>query len=108
MKISAMNAENNVLNSIDPGKSSVIKETLSRHINDKEITGSLTSNDVHISDNALLYSRIREVINRLPEFREDKIKTIENELMSGGYKVSSADIASKLLSEHITGTLSGE
>ena len=98
--------ENNLLNGIDAGKSSVIRETLSRTKDGKEINKSLTSNDVHISDRALIFSKIRDVINRLPEVREDKIKSIGNDLLTGEYKVSSEHVAFKLLSEHILDTLS--
>src|SRR3989304_8142996 len=92
--------ENNLLNGIDAGKSSVIRETLSRTKDGKEINKSLASNDVHISDRALIFSKIRDIINRLPEVREDKIKSIGNDLLLGEYKVSSEHVASKLLRDH--------
>lgn len=101
MKITSMITENNVINGIDAGKSHVIRETLSRTKDGKEINKSLASNDVHISDRALIFSKIRDVINRLPEVREDKIKFIGNDLLRGEYKESSEHVASKLLSEHI-------
>src|SRR4030066_1078789 len=100
--------ENNLLNGIDAGKSSVIRETLSRTKDSKEINKSLASNDVHISGRALTFSKIRDVINRLPDVREDKIKSIGNDLLMGEYKVSSEHVASKLLSEHIIDTRSEE
>ncbi|HZX48147.1 MAG TPA: flagellar biosynthesis anti-sigma factor FlgM [Nitrospirota bacterium] len=100
--------ENNLLNGIDAGKSSVIRETLSRTKDSKEINKSLASNDVHISGRALTFSKIRDVINRLPDVREDKIKSIGNDLLMGAYNVSSEHIASKLLSEHIIDTRSEE
>ena len=108
MKITAMITETNILNSIEAGKSSVIREPLSRTKDGKEINKSLASNDVHISRRALIFSKIRDIINRLPEVREDKIKSIGNDLLLGEYKVSSEHVASKLLSEHIIDTLSEE
>lgn len=100
--------ENNILNGIEAGKSSVIRETLSRKKDGNEINKSLASNDVHISGRALIFSKIRDVINRLPEVREDKIKSIGNDLLMGDYKVSAEHVASKLLTEHILDTLSEE
>lgn len=108
MKITAAITEKHVLNGAEAGKPSVIKERLSRPKDDTEINRPLASNDVHISDRALVFSMIRDVINRLPEVREDQIKSIGHEFLIGEYKVSSEQIASKLLSEHIMDSLSGE
>ncbi len=108
MKITAMITENKSLNGIEAGKSSVIKEILSRPKGDQEINKSLASSDVHISDRALVFSMIKDAINRLPEIREDKVKSIRNDLLNGEYNVSPEHIVSQLLSEHITDALSGE
>lgn len=108
MKITAMITDNNVLNSKEAEKTLVIKETLSRPKQGSDINRSLASNDVHISGRALLYSRIREVINSLPDVREDKIASIGNEMLLGEYNVSAEQTAAKLLREHILDALSGE
>ncbi|MCC6544070.1 MAG: flagellar biosynthesis anti-sigma factor FlgM [Nitrospirae bacterium] len=99
MKITEKITENNILNGIEAGRSSVIRETLSRTKKSEGINKSLTSNDVNISDRALIFSKIRDVINRLPEVRDDKIKSIGNDLQLGKYKVNPENVASKLLGE---------
>lgn len=108
MKITEMKTENNVPTCIEAGKSSFICETLYRTKDRMEINASIASNDVYTSVRALMFSKIRDVINLLPEVREDKIKSMGNDLLMGGYNVSSELVAFKLLSELIIDTVSEE
>ncbi|OHB69549.1 MAG: hypothetical protein A2W23_04025 [Planctomycetes bacterium RBG_16_43_13] len=108
MKLTEMITENNVPIRIETGKSSVVCETLYRTKESKKINTSLASNDAHVSVRALTFSKIRDVINRLPEVREDRVKSIGNEMLMGENNVSSELVAFKLISEIIIDTLSEE
>jgi anti-sigma28 factor (negative regulator of flagellin synthesis) len=61
-----------------------------------------------LSNNAIEFSRIRNLVNGVSEIREDRVGAILNEVRGGDYKVSSEQIASKLLREHIMDALLGD
>lgn len=103
MKITAMIHEINIQNNGEAHKSSVIESARGRSEWNKEAGRTSSGSDVHITDRAFEFNRIREVINKLPEIREEKIRSINSQIQTGKYSVSAEEIASKLLGEIIIG-----
>lgn len=105
MKITWNITDNNILQSTQAGQSSKITALLNKSKDSKEVKNGVAGNDVNLSTRAVEFNKIKNAVNAVPEIREDKLKTISDQLLSGGYKVSSEHIASKLISENIINTL---
>lgn len=95
----------NILKSLEFAQASDINERLQRNKNQKEVDNVSSGDNVNLSPGAVEFRKIKNAVNAVPEIREDKLKTISDQLLSGGYKVSAEHIASKLISENIINTL---
>ncbi|MCC7202955.1 MAG: flagellar biosynthesis anti-sigma factor FlgM [Nitrospirae bacterium] len=94
-----MIAEINIPDSNGTGKSSVIEKKPDVPYGARGICDISTGSNVQISQRAKEFSHIRNILNRLPEIREDKVNFISNQMLMGAYNVSAEDIASRLISE---------
>ncbi len=57
---------------------------------------------IAISSKAKDIQRATEVVNTAPDIRTDKVERIKNEIAKGSYRVSSEDLAEKVLENIIT------
>ena len=98
----------NILKNME-GRLSGVDEPQAQSRPDRVAIASGYINDsVQLSNNAIEFSRIKNLVNVVSETREDMVGAILNEIRGGDYKVSSEQIASKLLSEHIMDALLGD
>lgn len=57
---------------------------------------------IAISSKAKDIQKATEVVNAAPDIRTDKVERIKNEIAKGSYRVSSEDLAEKVLENIIT------
>ena len=62
-----------------------------------EITRPSAGEPVQLSQNAHLFQAIAQVLNQMPEVREDLVATVKEKLQNGQYDVASDDLARLLL-----------
>ena len=98
----------NILKNMEGRLSGVDEPRAQSRPNRAAIASGYINDSVQLSDNAIEFSRIRNIVNGVSEIREDRVVAILNEIRGGDYKVSSEQIASKLLSEHIMDALLGD
>jgi flagellar biosynthesis anti-sigma factor FlgM len=60
-------------------------------------TGSVTKDDVKLSVSAQDMDRVREIVQKLPDIRYERVKPITDRIAAGTYTVDPNDIADKLL-----------
>lgn len=56
---------------------------------------------VSISKESRDAGMMREIINKLPDIREEKVQELKAQIENGTYKVKSEDIAKKMISESL-------
>lgn len=68
----------------------------------KKTTPSLTDNDqVELSDRAREFSRIKDVLETVPDIRSDRIEALSEAVKQGTYTVDSRAVAGKLIRESL-------
>jgi negative regulator of flagellin synthesis FlgM len=63
--------------------------------------GDTTGARPEISAKAKEFSKAKEVANKAPDVREDKISELKKKIAAGTYQVSADAIADKMVDEHI-------
>jgi negative regulator of flagellin synthesis FlgM len=98
MKISDNKPTIDLINQIKhpPGQEKVI--SLEKKSNKRE---ALAQETVEISQKASDLNKIRNIIQKTPDIREEKIASLKEKIATGNYKVSSQDIAGKMLREFL-------
>ena len=62
---------------------------------------SISEEKVELSRKASDLNRIREIVQKTPDIREEKVALLREKIASGNYDVSSQEIAEKMLKEHL-------
>lgn len=60
---------------------------------------------VEISQSAQDIARVRQIVEQMPDVREDLVASIRERISKGEYKVSSADIADLMLRRAVADTI---
>lgn len=60
-------------------------------------TGSITKDDVKLSVSAQDMDRVRDIVQKLPDIRYERVTPIADEVSAGTYTVDPNEIADKLL-----------
>lgn len=72
------------------------------HLNANNINNKRLSEErVELSSKALDLNRIREIVRKTPDIREDKVALLREKIASGNYGISGQEIADKMLREHL-------
>lgn len=56
---------------------------------------------VEISDDAQLMKKAAEIAGSVPDIRQDKVQKLKKLIEEGKYKVDAAEVADRLLKEHL-------
>jgi len=98
MKISNDKTTQNLINHIKqtPDHQKVKPLDLNTHKNER-----LSEEKVEISKKASDLNKMRNIIQKTPEVREEKVALLREKIASGGYKVSGQEIADKMLKEFL-------
>lgn len=56
---------------------------------------------IEISRKAIEFSKIKKVINNVPEIRNEKIEDLKQKIKDHAYNISPYDIAKKIIIEHL-------
>ena len=56
--------------------------------------------DIALSEVAKEFQSVRQVLQALPDIRQEKVSHIQAQMASGTYSVSSADIANKIIDDY--------
>lgn len=67
-------------------------------LKNKKSLESTKMDNLNLSSEALDYQKILTAVNKAPNIREDKINDIMERINNGTYKISSEEIAEKILS----------
>lgn len=62
---------------------------------------SISEERVELSRKASDINRIREIVQKTPDIREEKVALLREKIASGNYNVSGQEIADKMLREHL-------
>lgn len=72
------------------------------HLNANNINNKRVSEErVELSSKAFDLNRIREIVQKTPDIRADKVALLREKIASGSYRISSQEIADKMLREHL-------
>lgn len=78
------------------------KGTAEQALKTKKATPALTDNDqVELSDRAREFSRIKDVLETVPDVRSDRIEALSEAINQGTYTVDSRSVAGKLIRESL-------
>lgn len=66
----------------------------------KKTGGSSFSDKLEISQTGNDYRTARQVIDQIPDIREDKVNDIKNRLESGTYNINMEEVAEKLVNRY--------
>ena len=78
-----------------------------RNEGDKSVGGGATvaTERVDLSAKAKEFQRIRQILDRTPDVREDKVRELKDRIESGNYAVDAGKVAAKMLSESLIDTM---
>jgi negative regulator of flagellin synthesis FlgM len=98
MKISDNKPTIDLINQIKhpPGQEKVI--SLEKKSNKRE---ALAQETVEISQKASDLNKIRDMVQKTPEVREEKVAFLREKIASGNYKIKSQEIAGNMLREFL-------
>lgn len=60
-----------------------------------------SSEKVELSSRAKDFQKVREVLKKTPEVREEKVSELKAKIANGTYQVKSKDVAEKMVNEHL-------
>lgn len=74
---------------------------------DKPVGGGATiaTERVDLSAKAKEFQRIRQILDQIPDVREEKIQELKDRIESGNYAVDSGKVAAKMLGESLIDTI---
>jgi negative regulator of flagellin synthesis FlgM len=74
---------------------------------EKPVNGGATiaTEKVDLSTKAKELQQIRQILDQIPDVREDKVKELKERIESGNYAVDSGKVAAKMLGESIIDTI---
>ena len=98
MKISDDKSKQNILHHIRQVPENQKVTPTAAHINKNE---PLPGERVELSEKASDLNKIRELVLRTPDIREEKVELLREKIASGSYNVSSQEIADKMLREYL-------
>jgi negative regulator of flagellin synthesis FlgM len=79
-----------------------------RNEGDKSVGGGATTvatERVDISAKAKDFQRIRQILDQIPDVREEKIQELKDRIESGNYVVDSGKVAAKMVGESLIDTI---
>ena len=62
---------------------------------------SISEERVELSRKAIDINRIREIVQKTPDIRGERVALLREKIASGNYNVSGQEIADKMLREHL-------
>ena len=62
---------------------------------------SIPEERVELSRKSIDINRIREIVQKNPDIREEKVALLKEKITSGTYRVGSEEIADKMIREHL-------
>jgi negative regulator of flagellin synthesis FlgM len=68
-------------------------------------TTTVSAEKVDLSSKAKDYQRIRQILERTPEVRQDKVAELKDRIERENYIVDSGKVAAKMLGEHLIDTI---
>ena len=98
MKISDDKNNQNIINHTK--HVSNIQEVTPLKKNDNK-NGNLSGEKVELSERASYLNKIREIVQKTPDIREEKVTLLREKIAAGSYNVSSQVIAGKMLNESL-------
>ncbi|MBW1839629.1 MAG: flagellar biosynthesis anti-sigma factor FlgM [Deltaproteobacteria bacterium] len=63
--------------------------------------GQLSGEKVELSGRASYLNKIREIVQKTPDVREEKVTLLREKIAAGSYNVSGQEIAGKMLNESL-------
>lgn len=74
---------------------------------DKPVSGGATiaTERVDLSAKAQEFQRIRQILDQIPDVREEKIRELKDRIESGNYTVDSGKVAARMLGESLIDTI---
>jgi negative regulator of flagellin synthesis FlgM len=66
-----------------------------------EVTAESKSDRVSLSGAAKGLKKLNEIVDSMPDVRDDKVDTLKSSIASGSYNVKGSDVAGKLLTSSI-------
>ena len=98
MKISDCKNNQNIVNYTKQVSHNQKVTTLKENINKNS---GLSNEKVDLSERAGHLNKIREIVQKTPDIREEKVTLLRKKIASGSYNVNSQDIAGKMLKEFL-------
>ena len=73
----------------------------------KPVSGeaAVATERVDLSAEAKDFQRIRQMLDQIPDVREEKVQELKDRIESGNYKVDSGKVAAKMLGESLIDTI---
>jgi negative regulator of flagellin synthesis FlgM len=83
------------------------KSDLVRNEGDKLVGSGATiaTERVDLSAKAQEFQRIRQMLNQIPDVRQEKVRELKDRIESGNYAVDSGKVAAKMLGESLIDTI---
>jgi negative regulator of flagellin synthesis FlgM len=74
-----------------------------RNEGDKPVSGgsAVAAERVDLSDKAKEFQRIRKILDKVPDVREEKVQELKERIQSGNYAVDAGKVAAKMVSESL-------
>jgi len=74
---------------------------------DKPVNGgaAIVTEKVDLSAKAKELQRIRQILDQIPDVREEKVQELKDRIESGNYAVDSGKVAAKMLGESLIDTI---
>lgn len=69
-------------------------------VNTKKSEETSEMDEVSLSDTAKDFRSIYKMLGNVPDIRQEKVDTIKKQMDEGSYKVDSAEVAQKILSQY--------
>ena len=63
--------------------------------------GQLSGEKVDLSEKGSYLNKIREIVQKTPDIREEKVTLLREKIAAGSYNVSGQEIAGKMLNESL-------
>ena len=73
----------------------------------KPVSGgaAVATERVDLSAEAKDFQRIRQMLDQIPDVREEKVRELKDRIESGNYKVDSGKVAARMLGESLIDTI---
>jgi negative regulator of flagellin synthesis FlgM len=66
---------------------------------------AITTEKVELSTKAQEYQRIRQILDQVPDVREEKVQELKTRIESGNYQIDAGKLATKMLGESLIDTI---